>query len=139
MGQVFHSCCATKNGTQAQKKETEQLFIRLTDKEAEEVMQWKTPVDIEFYGTRLTYDTAEKELPVGLSKTGKYCGANAKALTHGTLDMAWTLESEGRCIAVIGDIKKSRWTVQSPDSLQLWAYGLAYASKHKCDAVICGI
>lgn len=42
-------------------------------------------------------------------------------------------------VAYVGDIKKSLWTSEGPESLQLQAYALAYAQLRECDGYVAGL
>jgi hypothetical protein len=130
MGQVFHKCCSAES--KESKKERDDMFLQLTEEERDEVCSWNRPQSIEYGDTTLHYKDAEKELPVELHVGGTL-------LTKGTLDMAWVVVLEGVRTAFIGDIKKSIWTVEGPDTLQLHAYALGYAEKHNCSQYACGI
>lgn len=101
------------------------LKVSLTPEEIAEVNTWHAPLPIEVNGRRLVYADAVKELPVGLTMDGRYA-ESGEVLTGGTLDLAWLYED----VAYVGDLKKSTYRVSDgPDSLQLAAYGLAFASK----------
>lgn len=115
----------------------------LTDEEIAEVMQWKRPAQIQLSegGPLLRYEDAVHELEVGLDKDGGYvAGDDPRCVSLGHLDMAWVHDVNGHRIAYIGDIKRSSWTtLDGPDSLQLIAYGFAFAQFMKCDYFVCGI
>ena len=120
-----------------------ELLARLTDKEAETVLGWPAPADVPLdlgggWLRTLRYEEADKELEVGLTAQGGHStGASCVSLGH--LDMAWVVEHpDGRKIAYVGDLKKGEHT-SHPGSLQLLAYGFAYAALKDCDAFCCGI
>jgi hypothetical protein len=120
--------------------EAEEMMARLTREEQETVKSWPKPQDImlnEDKGPLLSYVTAEKELPVGLDGYGDYCDPkDPTCLTAGTLDFAWVAGD----VAYVADLKKSKWTsVDGPDSLQLQAYGWAFARKMKKRAYVTGL
>lgn len=114
---------------------------RLTPEERAAIEQWKKPTPVKVLGVELTYEGAEKEQPVGLTGDGNYA-ADGEVVTCGTLDFAWIVDHPdpfiGR-VAVIGDLKKTRWASSGPDSLQLLTYGYAWAKKHGCRAFITGL
>jgi hypothetical protein len=117
------------------------LILRLTDEEREELADWRAPTNVILAdGTTLIYADAEKELEVCLSPMGWACTAD-EAISVGHLDFAWTVGDEsGHPLAYVADIKKSRWTtVDGPESLQLHAYGLAYAQLRGCVGYCTGI
>ncbi len=134
LSSAFHASCA-------EAPETEKLMKRLTDEEMQEIMQWHRPTDVTVEeGVVLQYAYADKELTVGLDEHGAYTDDESVAVSWGHLDMAWVVELDNRRIAYVADIKRSEYTVEEgPDSLQLHAYGLAYASKHNCDGYVLGI
>lgn len=134
MSHAFHALCA--GGPEAAGE-----LVRLTDEERAEVRSWKRPVDVTVGDVVLTYEAAEKELEVGLDSSGAYCPADYPAcVTVGHLDFAWCFEVDGQRYAFVADIKRSEYTVSDgPDSLQLHAYGLAYASKVGAVAYVTGV
>lgn len=132
MSTAFHALCAGN----------ESPMLSLTAAEREELSEWKKPADVIVDGTPLPlhYDDANLELEVALSHGGYPCQASS-AMVVGHLDMGWIRPMGGnRTIAFVGDIKKSRWTtVDGPETLQLHAYGLAYAQEAECDGWTTGI
>jgi len=116
-------------------------LARLTPEERATIEQWKKPSDIKVLGQLLTYEESEKEQPIGLTGDGSFA-EEGEVVTCGTLDFAWIVDHPdpfiGR-VAVIGDLKKTRWASSGPDSLQLLTYGYAWAKKHGCRAFITGI
>lgn len=151
MSTAWHSRCSGA-------VDAEQQLLRLTDEERAQVDSWKKPDDVMLPkgaklkgpdGLRrdqlidyLPYSLAEKELEVGLDAWGHYCDPKSPAcISIGHLDFAWVVEMpDGMRIAYVGDLKKREGTTEDgPYSLQLQAYGLAYASLRDCDAYICGI
>lgn len=125
--------------------DAEQQLLRLSDEERKEVEKWgkPTPVIVEdAYETHLDYELAEKELEVGLDAWGHYCNPKSPScISVGHLDFAWVVSRpDGMRVAYVGDLKKREGTTEDgPYSLQLQAYGIAYASLRDCDAYICGI
>lgn len=109
-------------------------WSQLTPKEQATVATWATPTDVEVGGHTLRYADAAKEQPVGLTATGEWA-SEGEVLTCGTLDFAWVIDG----IAYVGDIKKTAWTTSGPDSLQLLAYGFAWAKKHGCGSFCVGL
>jgi hypothetical protein len=53
--------------------------------------------------------------------------------------MSWVTTVDGRRIVIVGDIKKSAFTVSGADTLQLTAYGLAVAEMVQADGYISAI
>lgn len=107
---------------------------RLTPRELDTISGWKKPTPITVHGFELTYEAAAKEQPVGLTLEGEFAESGEVA-TCGTLDFAWVHDG----VAFIGDMKKSQWTTSGPDSLQLIAYGYAWAKKHGCHSFCLGL
>jgi hypothetical protein len=141
MSKAFHAMCAKSVDASA-------LMARLTEEERAEVATWKKPADVSIPQLAdpsgnivLTYEAAEKELEVGLDAQGQYCAASdPDCVTVGHLDFAWCVEVDGQRFAFVADIKRSEFTVsEGPESLQLQAYGLAYASKVGASAFVTGI
>lgn len=119
MSTAFHALKADPGS-----EDTRRKLLSLTKEEQNEIMLWPTPTDVLLSSGALQYANADKELAVGLDEDGNYV-AEGPCLTSGTLDMAWVVGD----IAYIGDIKKTQWTVPTPDTLQLLTYGWAYARK----------
>lgn len=130
----FHAVCAGSASAPA-------LRAKLTDEELEEVGAWHKPATVVLYDGAVTLDyaSAEKELEVMLTEDGEHTHVADKAITIGHLDFAWARDYEGRRVAFVADIKKSRWTVSSPNTLQVQAYGWAYAKLIGADAFVPGI
>jgi hypothetical protein len=139
MSTAHHARCAGDEGP----------MMRLTDDEREEVTSWQKPTDVVFEdGTTLAYADAAKEVEVCLSPMGWPCERD-EALCVGHLDFAWIVQLpepkrspmvHETKIAYVADIKKSRWTTpEGTDSLQLHAYGMAYAQKMGCAGYVVGI
>lgn len=134
MSSAFHALCAGDPSKLA----------TLTQNEREEIATWKMPADIKWPLDEgkpkafevLTYAHADKELLVGLDDWGMFeTGPNA--ITIGHLDFAWATEAG---VAIVPDIKKSVWTTSDgPESLQLHAYGMAYAELRGCHSYITGL
>lgn len=134
MSKAFHATCAGADVARF-------LMAALSPDEQDEVRSWQKPADV-FVNewVMLDYASSEKELEVGLDSWGEYADNEADALTWGHLDFAWVRELDGHRIAFVADIKKSIWTTpDGPDSLQLHAYGRAYAKKNGCTAYCTGI
>src|SRR6478735_7106933 len=116
-------------------------LARLTPEERAAIEQWKKPTPVKVLGVELTYEASAKEQPIGLTGDGSFA-EEGEVVTCGTLDFAWIVDHPdpfiGR-VAVIGDLKKTRWASSGPDSLQLLTYGYAWAKKHGCRAFITGI
>lgn len=148
MSSAFHAMCA-------QPPEAASLLARLSDEERETVMSWQPPADVKVGSVILKYREAAHEVPVAFTAKGMPCPhGSPEALTEGHLDMAWEVvlnsmstgakggqaNSNACKVAYVGDIKKTQWTtLDGPDSLQLVAYGFAWALMNGCDAFACGI
>jgi hypothetical protein len=134
MSSAFHACASKSPGADA-------LLARLSDAECQEVTVWKRPATITMEAVTLDYAEAARELEVALDANGSHCKADDPAcISVGHLDMAWVAEVNGHRVAYVGDIKRSSWTTtDGPDSLQLIAYALAFASLMKCTHFCCGI
>lgn len=128
---AFHAQCAGDPS----------LLLRLTDEERADLADWKRPTDVVLEdGIVLAYADAEKELEVMLPHPTDFL---AEPMV-GHLDFAWVRQlpkpSVKTMIAYVADIKKSRWTtVDGPESLQLHAYGTAYAELRGCLGYCTGI
>lgn len=121
--------------------DAQEKLSRLTPEEVVAIDQWKKPTPVKVLGVELTYEDAEKEQPIGLTGSGEFA-EGGEVITCGTLDFAWIVDHPDPFIwrvAVIGDLKKTRWASSGPDSLQLLTYGYAWAKKHGCRAFITGI
>lgn len=121
--------------------DAETKAARLTPKELDIIAGWKKPTPVEVCGETLTYEAAAKEVPVGLDADGNYA-EDGEVVTCGTLDFAWLVDHPDQFIgrvAVVGDLKKTRWSSSGPDSLQLLAYGYAWAKMNNCRAFMTGI
>lgn len=130
---AFHARCAGE-------PEAKALFAALTEKERAELALWKEPTTIKVGPVELDYASSEKELFVGLSASGEPVNPRkVETLTCGTIDFAWVREVQGRRTAYVADIKKSRWTVEGPTTLQLLAYGWAYAKARGCSTFAPGL
>ncbi len=134
MSTYFHAVCAGASTVNA-------LAAKLTPEELAEVAEWHPPQTIQLYDGAVTldYDSAEKELEVMLDDQGEHTHVAEKAITIGHLDFAWQRSYQGRSVVLVADIKRSRWTVSDPNSLQVLAYGWAYAKKLGADAFVPGI
>lgn len=128
MGTYFHAVCEGS-------PEALNLSNLLTREERDEVNQWHAPLPITLDGVELNYGQAEHELELGLTMDG--CHApSGEVLTAGTADMAWHIGDT----AYVGDIKKRTESVLAgADSLQLAAYGLAYADKVRASTLRVGL
>lgn len=117
-------------------------LAKLTDEERAEVESWHKPTDIETPHGWFRYADCEKELELGLDASGEYCDpASPDCITVGHLDMGLVLDhpEHGRC-AYVPDAKRSEWTsADGPETLQLHAYGRAFASLHWCDSYVTGV
>jgi hypothetical protein len=118
-------------------KEAMRLWHQLTLAEREEVADWHVPTHVMVNDLIYGYDSAEKELEVALGPDGCAVDFNdPAALVNGHLDMAWAQGLE----AVVIDIKRQRYTAfEGAESLQIAAYGRAFASMRGCVAYTPGI
>lgn len=127
MSSAFHA-------REAGADDAREKLARLTPKELETIAGWHRPIPVTVMGHELTYEEAEKEQPVGLTMNGEFA-TDGEVLTCGTLDFAWVHDG----VAYVGDMKKSRWTCEGPDTLQLLTYGYAWAKKHGCHSFVVGL
>jgi hypothetical protein len=134
MSQAFHATCAGKENARY-------LMAALSSSERDEVNLWKMPEPVEVLDSvTLDYEDAVKELEIALDVWGDYTADLSEAVSVGHLDFAWVREIHGVKVAFIADIKKSIWTTpDGPDSLQLHAYGWAFAKMSGCAAYCTGI
>lgn len=136
MSSAFHAVCAEQ--TDANVK-----LMSLTPEERATIEKWEKPQDTTVEGVPFSYDACEKEVTLGLTREGEYCEidkfglpVSGDLITIGHMDFGTILRVGDKNVAIIGDMKKSRWTVDGPETLQLHAYGMAYASKVKADGYI---
>lgn len=137
MGSAFHAMASDPRS-----EETATLFMQLTDDEAQTVMTWHKPADVDLGEHTLKYSEAIKEFEVALNSQCGYClSTDPDCMTVGHVDMAWIVETDFERIAYVPDMKKSEWTVKTaPEkSLQILAYGIATALKFGCDGFVPGI
>lgn len=81
----------------------------------------------------LDYESAEKELHVQVFERDTL-------ITEGTLDFAWVRTVGGRRWAFVADLKRNTWAIpDGADTLQLAAYGHAYAVLRSCDGYTPGL
>ncbi len=135
LSSAFHAFAAKAPGWEAK-------FSMLSDADEAEAKSWKIPAEVDLgNGTVLRYADAEKEVELGLTADLGFCPINdARAVTRGHLDHGWVVEFGGERWVYCPDIKRSEWTViDGPKSLQLHAYGLAFAAKHDADVYVPGI
>jgi len=133
MSTAFHAWCAGK-------PEARMLLDALTEEEREEVLTYLKPEPLEVMGFELSYEDADTEFPVGLTAKCEFPDLDDTVEFTGHPDMGWVIAHKGRKVAVIGDIKRSRWTTpDGPASLQLQAYGLAWAMENDCDGWVTAI
>lgn len=131
MGSAFHALTAGARNAEA-------LLSRLTADERAEVESWEPPALLKYdnpgFGAAwCIYEDAKKEVAVGLDSWGFWADpADGGWCIPGHIDMGWAGENDEHDHVVVGDVKKTRWTtVEGPDSLQLHAYGRAWAMKNK--------
>jgi hypothetical protein len=134
MSKAFHAMCA-------ESPESFRLMASLAPIEKEEVGTWKMPATVKVNDwCELDYDSATKEQEVGLDWMGEFADTEADSITWGHLDFAWLRTIEDLKVAFVADIKKSVWTTpDGPDSLQIHAYGRAFAKKVGASAYVTGI
>jgi hypothetical protein len=137
----FHALCAGRS------EEAARLRPQLTPEELEETESWHKPqecnvdwLERESVSFRLHYDDADKELEVAIRDDGESCEADdPRVMTVGHIDFAWLRRTPEYNVALIADIKRSAWTVATPNSLQLLTYGWAYSKRVGADGFIPGI
>lgn len=129
MSSAFH---AKASGDPSAKEK----LARLSPVELNTISMWKTPTSVTVAGHELTYESADKEQPVGLTIDGAWAD-DGEVVTCGTLDFAWDLPDIDT--VVVADMKKTTWASSGPDSLQLLAYGFAWAKKHGRSKFVTGI
>jgi hypothetical protein len=134
MSRAFHAKCAGS-------PDAFRLIGALSPIERDEVAEWKPPADATVNDwCVLDYASSVKELEVGLDHFGEFTDDPESALSWGHLDFAWVRDVDGTTVAFVGDIKKSVWTTaEGPESLQLHAYGRAFAKKVGAAAYCTGI
>ncbi len=127
MSTAFHAMC------EGDAEKIARALSLLTAAEVATIKEWERPVEVVFDdGTKLSYDSAEKESTVGLDARGRFCLDPEKAIVMGHLDMAWIrhVGDASQVSAFVGDIKKTKWTtLDGPESLQLHGYGFALAAR----------
>ena len=130
ISRYFHAKCAGKTD------EATAVSFQLTPEELEECGGWVKPADVEVNGVLLKYEDADRELEVGLTQELEHCAkSDPLCVTGGTLDFAWSVDK----VAFVADIKKSRFTVETPRTLQNSVYGFSYASLKNCHSLVRGI
>ena len=134
MGSAFHAVCSND----ADKND---WLMKLTADEREEVKEWHKPapltIDVLGTETEFLYADASKEMEVALNSKGEHCQASdPDCISVGHFDMSWVTDVNSQRIVIVGDIKKSAFTVDGPDTLQLTGYGLAVADMVKADGYI---
>lgn len=137
VSKAFHAKAANAPGW----REEWQL---LTADEREQVEALKMPGTIIMQEgddrVELDYASAEKELLLGLTDSGSYADPTKRdVLLRGFMDFAWVRDVRGQKVAYVADIKLNEWTSSGPDSLQVMAYGFAYADLRGCDAFVTAI
>lgn len=136
IGTAFHAKCS-------EHPQLVEIMARLTDDEREDVDSLIKPTDVEVSGFALTYDMAEKEIPVGITPDGKHCEYDDEnALLRGTVDFDWLVHDtvSNRKTVYVADIKRTAYA--APDgcySLQVIGYAIALADKHGADGYVTGI
>lgn len=132
MSSAFHGSMAKAPGW-------EDLLARLSDVERAEVQSWKPPATVVLGDVTLDYASAEKESALGLDEFGSFC-LDAYAITIGHMDFGWVRGINGHSIGYVADIKRQVYTTpDGPESLQLHAYGRAFAEKHHCAGYCTGL
>lgn len=139
----FHKFCETGVWPDETKK--------LSEQDLQEVRRWKKPKPFVFEALKinLKYEDADKEQILGLTPDFTFLPLDSKLtqeqlqaipnlMTAGHLDMAWDVSFWD--LVVISDIKSSIFAVKDKcESLQLHAYGLAYALMKGRSKYITGI
>lgn len=117
--------------------EASKLMALLTDEERDEILTWHKPTDVVIEGDLLDYASSDKEVELALDQFGQPCDfEDPNALIRGRMDFGWVRND----LAYVEDVKRSVWTTpEGPDSLQLHAYGHAYARLHEVPGYCTGI
>lgn len=117
----------------ARQKDAADLVALLTEAERAEVESWALPTEISL--------DAEHEIALGLTTVGRYSPHGTPGnLTDGTADIAWPDIEFNPPVAVVGDFKTGALPIEDgPLTLQLVAYGFAYANKIGATAMRLGI
>lgn len=148
-GTAFHAVCDGGVGT----KDAQAKLARLTPEERAEIATWKAPTNCRpVEGVQLSYLTATREQPVGLSVGGGfievmkmtdgsgYAFPVEGCLVPATPDMYWVAETTIGKVVFVGDIKTGEHPIPGgPLSLQFVAPALALADKYEADWICCGI
>lgn len=109
------------------------LMAQLTDDERDELGEWIPPTDSDVgLEEPLRWADAEHELEVSLLFENRHPGETA-IVSIGHLDGAWVRDG----VAYVADLKRGSWTSEA-DSLQLLAYGFAYAELRGCRYFVTG-
>lgn len=125
----------------------EAMYTRLPEKQQQELDEWKDPDygDISIRGLDNPHwsgrpDFFERELALNSSlETQLTCVTDPTPLTVGHADMLWhPRRMGGKEIAIVCDAKRTRWT-SNLDSLQLDAYGWAWAKLCGADGYMVGL
>ena len=128
----------------ARDTDAKKLWSELSHEEQETVKGWglPAPVSVTVNGTVWMLDTenAEREVPLGLDELGYYVDPrHDDCLTRGYMDLGWVVDSGGGKTVYVADNKKGRHTAEGPWSLQLAAYGFAFAQKIGASSYVPGI
>jgi hypothetical protein len=127
-------------------------YDRLLPEEVADLNSWNKPLELELNADpiwrtphtppsreagRLTLQNSEREIPLGISAEGRIVPhGDRDALIEGHPDMMWLHGG----VAYVGDIKRSRWTVDNPpETLQLLSYGFMAAEYFDATAFCVGI
>ena len=120
----------------------EKKYDALSDADQALFAALKLPGDVDLgNGTVLRHSDSEKEVELGLTADLGYAPiTSAQAVTRGHMDHGWVVKYGDETWVYAVDMKRSEWTViDGPKSLQLHAYGLAFAAKHDADVYVPGI
>ena len=129
----FHQRLANDN-------EWRQTYVRLPPEQQEELDSWPQPNFSEIVLGSTLGEPLDTEVEVAFDEALEATDAESgQPLSVGHIDMAWApREYEGKSIAIINDAKRTRWTA-SLDSLQLDAYGWAWARLCGADGYLAGL
>ena len=118
------------------------LWARLTPEEQEEASGWAMPSDVDLgNGVVLKLEDAHKEIEVKLDSSLSCPLMGSKhPVSTGHIDFCWdpVIMEDGTKVVYVGDAKRTRFTSEV-DSLQLDAYGWAWALKCGADAYGVGL
>ena len=114
----------------------------LTDEEQKRLDSWHEPDDVQPpKGPLLRYADAHKELEIAVTRDWAITTREAKdCFIAGSIDYCWVVDAlDGTRVVFVADIKKSRYTSEGPDTLQLLCYAWMAAARFNADAYCTGL